>query len=142
MKHNNTGVPRPSVHLPLRPLSCTVYYKLSHLVLIVCIRLNEMVAGSCITMDDLGFFVALLVPILLRKYMFAVILCRLLIGSELNKIVVIIYVYHLGPRVYPMGSIVITLVRPLVHLSVSPSLNISEDISKDSFEIVHEVQAL
>ena len=99
MKHNNTGVPRPSVHLPLRPLSCTVYYKLSYLVLIVCIRLNEMVAGSCITMDDLGFFVALLVPIVLRKYMFAVILCRLLIGSELNKIVVIIYVYHLGPCV-------------------------------------------
>ena len=31
-----------------------------------------------------------------------------------------------GPRVYPMGSMVIALVRPLVRPSVSPSLNISE----------------
>ena len=32
-----------------------------------------------------------------------------------------------GPRVYPMGSMVIALVSPLVRPSVSPSLNISEN---------------
>ena len=31
-----------------------------------------------------------------------------------------------GPRVYPMGSMAIALVSPLVRWSVSPSLNISE----------------
>ena len=33
---------------------------------------------------------------------------------------------YIGPRVYPMGSMVIALVRPLVRPSVSPSLNISK----------------
>ena len=33
---------------------------------------------------------------------------------------------YFGPRVYPMGSMVIALVSPLVRPSVRPSLNISE----------------
>ena len=44
-------------------------------------------------------------------------------SEYLGKVLVI-----LDPRFYPRGSLVIALVRPLVHRSIIPSLNISETV--------------
>ena len=47
-------------------------------------------------------------------------------GKIVSRGNLVVIEIHFGPRVYPMGSIVIALVRPLVRPSVRPSLNISE----------------
>ena len=48
---------------------------------------------------------------------------------------------YFGPRVYPIGSIVITIVRPLVRPSVRPSvLKYLRNRSLDFSEILHEVR--
>ena len=45
------------------------------------------------------------------------------IGSTLRTVPISLILYHFGPRVYPLGSLVFALV---VRLCVRPSLNISE----------------